>query len=374
VTEAGAAKRRQLRRRGFASAKEARQALHQVLVELDAGRFVAPDRTTTLATYVADVWLPMLDTRRRKPSTIESYRRNLRVHILPRLGNRPLCDIKPAELDRLYADLLVGVGCRRPLSPRTVRYVHTILHGIFAHAIKKEVLAANPCVRADPPEARMCRSREMRTWTAEQVRRFLAGLEGGDRYRAPLHLLATTGMRRGEALGLKWDDLDLDHYELVVRRTLGNVDYEITVGEPKTFAGRRTVALDAATVAVLREHRALQLRERLAAGSAYTDDGWVFTMADGRPMHPNAFYRVFLRRVAASGLPTIRLHDLRHTWATLALRAGVHPKIVQERIGHASIAITLDLYTHTDRDLHAAAAEAVAGLVSGRASTPLTGP
>jgi integrase len=201
----------------------------------------------------------------------------------------------------------------------------------------------------------------MTTWTAEQLRTFLTALPA-DRFYAPLFLLATTGMRLGEALGLQWADIRLDDAELDVRRTLGLIAGRIVVGEPKTRSGLRTVSLDPATVEVLRAHRKTQLAERLARGAASGDGDWVFTQAGGGTLHPTRFRRAFHRRTADAGVPKLRVHDLRHTWATLALRAGVNPKIVQERIGHASVAITLDLYTHTDRDLHAQAARAVSDL------------
>jgi integrase len=143
-------------------------------------------------------------------------------------------------------------------------------------------------------------------------------------------------MRRGEALGLQWGEVRLDAGGLDIRRTLGSVANNLVVGEPKTDKGRRTVSLDPPTVQVLREHRAEQLRIRLSMGSAFVDGDWVFCQPDGSPLHPTRFQRVFHRRTLAAGLPKIRLHDLRHTWATLALCAGVNPKIVQERIGHAS--------------------------------------
>jgi integrase len=318
------------------------------------------------------VWLPALRVKQLRASTLESYRRNLEVHVLPRLGSRPLSSISTPELDRLYSQLLSVGGERGPLAPRTVRYIHTILLGVFGHAVRKGHLAVNPCTRADVPSPRACRSREMSTWTAAQLQRFLTSLTG-DPFRAPLFLLATTGMRRGEALGLRWTDLRLDDGQLDIRRSLGTVANELVVGEPKTDKGRRTVSLDPPTVQVLREHRAEQLRQRLLLGPAFVDEGWVFCQPDGKPLHPTRFQRVFHRRTAAAGVPRIRLHDLRHTWATLALQAGVNPKIVQERIGHASVAITLDLYTHVDRAQHDAAARAVTALFWAEPETGTSG-
>jgi integrase len=360
TADVGSTARQQVRRRGFSTEREAQRALTSVVTELDQGTYVRPDLKTTLTEYIEQTWLPAIRVRQLRASTVESYRRNLAVHVQPRLGHRPLSLITTAELDRLYADLLAGAH-RRALAPRSVRYIHTVLLGLYNHAVRKGHVAANPCSRADVPSPKSCRSREMSTWTAEQLGVFLRSLDG-DAFRAPLFLLATTGMRRGEALGLQWDDLRLDEGQLDIRRTLGSVANNLVVGEPKTDKGRRTVSLDPPTVQVLREHRAEQLRTRLSMGGAFVEGGWVFCQPDGSPLHPTRFQRVFHRRALAAGLPKIRLHDLRHTWATLALRAGINPKIVQERIGHASVAITLDLYTHLDRAQHDAAARAVTSL------------
>lgn len=362
VAEVGALQRKQIRRRGFATERAAHRALTKLLGELDAGSYVQPDPRTTLREYVAEAWLPSLVVRNRRASTLESYRRNLEVHVLPRLGQRPLVRVVTEDLDRLYADLLIGANGRKALAPRTVRYIHTILHGVFDHAVQKGHLAVNPCLRADAPQPKACRSPTMKTWTAAQLRAFLTSLDG-DRFRAPLLLLATTGMRRGEALGLKWSDLRLEEGELDIVRSLGLVNDQLVVGDPRTERGRRIVSLDPATVLALREHRTEQAQERLLIGPGYFDQDWVFAMPDGRPTHPGRFTRIFDRRAQAASLPRIRLHDLRHTWATIALRAGINPKVVQERIGHASVAITLDLYTHVDRETHAAAAAAVGGLI-----------
>ena len=204
----------------------------------------------------------------------------------------------------------------------------------------------------------------MVTWTAEQLRSFLDGVRD-DRLHAAYVLLATTGMRRGEALGLRWADLDLEEGHAAIRQTVIAVNHQPSIGTPKTAKGRRTVRLDKATVTALREHRKRQAEERLQMGTGWTDRGLVFCRVDGHLLHPERFSRSFGDRVRKLGLPKIRLHDLRHGWATMALAAGVHPKVVQERLGHANIGITLDVYSHVTAGLHDDAAERVAGLVFG---------
>ncbi len=196
----------------------------------------------------------------------------------------------------------------------------------------------------------------MVTWTAAQLRTFLDGVRD-DRLGAAYVLLATAGMRRGEALGLRWTDLDLDSGRAAVRQTVIAVNHVPTLGTPKTAKGRRTISLDAAPVAALREHRKRQAAERLLMGTGWADRGLVFCRVDGGLLHPERFSRSFGDRVRQLGLQKVRLHDLRHGWATMALGAGVHPKVVQERLGHANIGVTLDVYSHVTADLHDHAAE-----------------
>jgi integrase len=207
-----------------------------------------------------------------------------------------------------------------------VRYIHTVLLGVFGHAVRKGHLSVNPCTRADVPSPKACRSREMTTWTASQLRTFLRALDG-DPFRAPLFLLATTGMRRGEALGLKWTDLRLDDGQLDIRRGLGLVAGRIVVGDPKTEKGRRTVSLDPPTVTVLREHRAEQLRQRLLLGPGFRDEGWVFCQPDGKPLHPTRFQRVFHRRTAAAGVPRVKSRSVVYRLILLVVPRRVAPRV-----------------------------------------------
>jgi integrase len=172
-------------------------------------------------------------------------------------------------------------------------------------------------------------------------------------------------------LGLRWQDLDLDGGRASIRQTVIAIKHKVMIGTPKTAKGRRTVTLDKGTVAALREHRARQAAERLLMGAGWTDNDLVFCHPDGTMLHPERFSRGFTEWVCKIGLPRIRLHDLRHGWATLALQAGIHPKVVMERLGHANIAITLDTYSHVTAGLHEDAAEQVAALFQTPVSNPL---
>lgn len=243
------------------------------------------------------------------------------------------------------------------------------MHKALSDAVRSGRLAENVAVRANKPRLRRARRKELRTWNAEELRTFLESTRGDRLYPAFL-LAASTGLRRGEVLGLRWRDLDLDNATASVVQTVISVDYKVQKSDPKTAGSGRLVNLDNSTVSALRRHRSHQATERLARGSVYADQDLVFAMDDGSPLHPESFSQAFERRSASAGLPRIRLHDLRHTHATLALAAGISPKVVSERLGHASVAFTLSVYQHVLPGMQAEAAELVAALVwgSGRAT------
>jgi integrase len=178
--------------------------------------------------------------------------------------------------------------------------------------------------------------------------------------------MATTGMRRGEVLGLRWSEVELAHKQLAILRAHVLANRQLVVSEPKTAKGRRTIALDEATVAVLQRHGRQQLEERLVAGERWVDTGLVVTHEDGSAVDPRLFSSWFKQHARDAGLPHIRLHDVRHSYATAALKAGVPTKVVSERLGHASIGITLDTYSHVLPNMQAEAAEQVARLILGR--------
>lgn len=362
----------------FTSKRAAEGYAARLVTELGDGTYVEPNKET-LGAWL-DVWLELIRPTVR-PSTWASYEKNVRLHIKPRLGGVKLARLNAADLDRLYQDLLAG-GRATParkdgkpradadkgtgLSPRTVRYVSTILGRALKDAVRKGLIPRSPALAADPPKASASTSDTMRTWTAEELGRFLAAVEDAD--LGPVFtFLALTGTRRGEALGLRWSDLDLDGATASIVQTVGKVAGRVLIGTTKTNAGKRVVALDKGLVTALRAQRKRQNEHRLLMGAGWQDHDLVFADVDGNPLHPERVSRVFRETVDDLGLPPIRLHDLRHTWATLALRAKVHPKVVQERLGHANVAITLGIYSHVAPTLHEEAAETVAALLAPRA-------
>jgi len=232
-------------------------------------------------------------------------------------------------------------------------------------AVRWGRLPRNPADGADPPRGGQ-KSDGVHSWDAAILRKFLAtSSASGDRLHALWGLLATTGMRRGEALGLRWSDLDLDAGRLRVVQTIIQVRSKVTIGEPKTARGRRPIALDAGTVAVLREHRRRSIEERMLVGPDFEDRGLVFHYPHGSCLKPDAVSAAFERRVRWAGLPALTLKGLRHPWATLALERAIHPRVVQERLGHSTIAITLGIYSHVAPTLHDEAADLIGSLLLG---------
>jgi integrase len=356
-------KRKQLTKGGFTTKREAQAWRDEQAVRLAKGEYVAPSRLTYGA--FLDTWLAGIRNTIR-PATFESYERMLRIHVVPRLGHIPLQGLGPERLNALYSELLQGGR----LSPRSVQYVHVIIHRSLRDAVRWGKVTRNVSDMADPPKGKS--SRNMATWTGKELFAFLGQLQG-DTLHAPILLAATTGMRRGEVLGLRWSDVDLDQGRVTVRQTMTairDVDtgrHVIVTGEPKTAKSRRSVPLPAQTVAALRAHRKVQAQQRLMAGPGWTDHGLVFGEPNGQPIHPDRFRERFEYRVAKSKLPRIRFHDLRHTYATLALQAGVHAKVVSEILGHSSIGITLDVYSHAIPSMLEDAADTVAARIFGGA-------
>jgi integrase len=350
---------RQVSKGGFRTRKEARDALLEAQAALRSGTFVEPSKRT-VGSYLLEEWLPDNQPPRLRPSSYANYTIYTSTHVVPRLGDIELQRLTPSNLSTFYRALLTDA--RRDgqgLAPKTVRNIHAMLHRALKDAVRLGYLVRNVADAVTPPRGA---APEMQVWTPEQLRTFLAHARH-DRLYALWLLVATTGMRRAELAGLRWVDVDLDAARLSPRRPRVVVNYVVHESEPKTRMGKRSLALDQATVAALKEHKARQEQERAQVGAAWMDSGLVFTRPDGAPIHPDLITDWFKRLARAAGLPPIRLHDVRHSYATAALAAGIPAKVVSERLGHANIAITLDVYSHVIPGMDAQAANAVASLI-----------
>jgi integrase len=353
-TDQGGTRRKQQTKGGFPTKKAAQQWAREQLQRLDKGTYVAPTKET-VGQYLAG-WMAGY---RARPSTLESYARNVRHHLIPALGHLRLDRLGPEHIRVLIKELETV----KELAPRTIHYIITILGKALSDAVEDGKLSRNVATsktvrRSLPKTVR----HQMTTWTGPEVAQFLDLVRDDDLF-APVLLAVTTGLRRGEVLGLRWRDVDLTQNRISIRQTVGDVlvdgKHEAVRGEPKTNRGRRTVKLPAQTVAALRRHKLAQ----------YTGPGHVgflvFDYPDGSPLHPAAFRMAFSRKVAKTGLPKIRFHDLRHTYATLALQAGVPAKVVSENLGHASIAITIDTYSHVMPGMQEDAADKIEAAIFG---------
>jgi integrase len=361
VVDAGAnvdGRRRQKWHGGYATRREAEVARAKIVNDLHAGCYVSPDRIV-FGDWVRQSWLPMIESR-IKPSTFDSYRRNMEIHVLPALGTQPLQQLTAAMLNALYAELGRGNG-RRPLSPKTVSYIHTIVHKALADALDAGMVASNVAERAKPPRPSRRATLGIRCWEPSELASFLDHV-CGTRLEAAWRLAAMTGMRRGEILGLRWGDVDLEAARISVRHAVVSVAYAVLESTPKTHQAR-VIDLDPETVAVLGEHRRRQKIERDQWGPDYRDNDLVVAKENGEPIHPHSFRQGFERVVRHARLRRIRLHDLRHTHATIAVKAGVPVKVISERLGHESLAFTLKQYAHVVPGMQAEAAAQIAELV-----------
>lgn len=275
--------------------------------------------------------------------TFECYELNVR-RLIPHIGKLRLSALTPAHVQATYTALLDS-----GLSRRSVELAHSVLHRALHQAVQWRLLGYNATEAVSVPRPER---HEMKTLTEEQVRQlFVTSTE--DRFHALYVLLATTGLRLGEALGLKWEDIDFNAGRIAIRRALQRQHGAgLVLVEPKTERSRRTVHLADGTVVSLREQRRQQLEERLAAGPVWQGMGLVFATVSGKPIDAWRVNESFRKALERANLPKIRVHDLRHTAATLLLAQGTHPKVVQELLGHSTITLTLDTYSHVIPALH----------------------
>jgi integrase len=364
--------RRRVRRGGFASRSAALAALEAL-----SGPSAGP-----VAGLRTGEWLERWLTSRvsLRASTSRGYAAHVRGYLVPHLGGILLAELSPADVQAMFTAIIRGdAALGRPVSAATLRRIHATLRAALNAAVRAGLIAVNPGRWPELPAAARPRpqvwtpaltegwEREgwrpvVGVWTAEQTAAFLAQVEGHRLY-ALFHLVALRGLRRGEAVGLRWSDLDLDAGTLTVTGQLQQLGGRMVAGPPKSDAGRRVVALDKTTIAALCAHRVRQQAERSAAGSRWADTGYVFTTGTGTPVGPDRLTRLFRRLVAGSGLPPVTLHGLRHGAATLALAAGTDLKIVQDQLGHSTITLTADTYTSVLPETARAAADSTAELL-----------
>jgi len=301
--------RRQITRSGFATKRVAQVGLQEALAREDAG--VAEVHGLTVGDFL-DQWLN--GKRSLRPTTRDGYRLDIERHLIPALGSIRLADLRPHHIDQLYSELLKGAA-GHPTTPSVIRHTHTTLRSALGTAVRRRLIPWNPAQHVELPEEGR---RATTVWTPAEVNQFLR-LHEGHRLGLLYRLVAVAGLRRGEVLGLHWSDVDLAAGAFTVRWQLVNTRSGPSLGPPKTRSGARVVALDAGTTAALAKHKAEQAKERVAWGDAVVENDLVFTRENSEPLRPEYVTHAFRRLAANAGLPPIRLHDLRHTNASLAL-------------------------------------------------------
>lgn len=385
--------RRTTRKGGFATRRDAQQALVDLLDRFNKRTHVTV-RAETMAGYL-ERWLA--GKKGLRAATARSYAAHVRLYLAPGLGHLPLGQVSVEDVEELY-DAMRDMGRSptdssmlgrllaarlpssgtRPLSDASIRRVHATLMSALNTAAKRRLVPFNPAAHVelapgkrpkavlwtDEPVAEWRRTGKrpkVAVWTPEQIGAFLDHA-ASDRLYALYHLLAFRGLRRGEAVGLPWSEVDLGSRNLMVSEQIVQLGYRTETGPPKS-GNSRAVALDDDSVAVLRAHKARQAAERLAWGAAWVESGLVFTRNNGSALHPEYVTRHFEALARKAGLPPIRLHDLRHGAATLALAGGADLKTVSEMLGHSTITITADTYATVLSEVSRQAAEGAARLV-----------
>lgn len=322
--------------------RDAESEMTRLLNELRTGEYIEPSKVS-VSEYL-DRWLRDYAKPRVSPKTYERYSQIVTREIKPELGQHALAKLRPLHIQAFYAKALAegrknGKG---GLSPQTVLHFHRLLHKALDQAVKWQMLPRNPASAVEPPRPQREQMRALdETETAKLLR-----LVFGTQLYMPALLAVTGGLRRGEILALRWQDMDLETGRAVIVRSLEQTANGLRVKSPKTERGRRTVVFPGYTLDALKTHRKQQAERRLALGPAYEDRGLICARDDGDFWRPDTLSTAFAALVRRSGMTHFRFHDLRHTHATQLLRQGVHPKIVSERLGHSNISITLDTYSH----------------------------
>jgi integrase len=326
--------------------------------DLDKGLPVTTQRQS-VAQFLHD-WLEHTVKPNRRAKTYRSYEQLVRMHFVPSLGKLRLEKLTPQHVQRFLNEKLES-----DLSARTVQYLHSTLRAALNQALKWGLIKRNVCTLVTPPRP----SRYQITPLSPDDARRLVDTAKTHRLGALFSVALALGLRQGEALGLRWQDVDLDNGTVRVTHQLQRVNGELRLVPPKSEQSRRTIALPDAVTQQLRQHRIAQLHERLVSGDEWVDSGHVFTATNGAPLDDSNVRRIFKRLLRDAGLPPIRYHDLRHTCASLLLAQNVHPRVVMETLGHSQISLTLGTYSHVSPELQREAADRMNALFEDQPAT-----
>lgn len=341
-------KRKQKRVSGFTSEKKARAAMNEMIVELNRGGYVEPT-TETLGDYL-DNWLEH-KRKRVVHSTYLHYKGNINNHIKPAIGDIRVHELNARQVQRFYDSLLDN-----KLSERSVHHIHRILSNALDYGAKLGDINKNVAKAAEPARVR---KKEMEYWPIESLSKFINDTRN-EKFFIAWYIASFTGMRQGEVLGLKWDCIDFSNKRIYVKRSLKrSEENNYHIADLKNNSSYRSISISDSDVFELKKHLNEQKRIKMNAGDSYIDNNLVVATGIGTHVLPSNLGRAFRRAIKRSKVNRIRFHDLRHTHASMLFALGVHPKIVQERLGHSSIQVTLDTYSHMLPNMQEAVAESL---------------
>lgn len=326
--------------------KEAQKVMTEMLNEIDKGTYIQPNKKT-LKEFLEE-WIQTFVEPTLSPTTVVGYKSNINGHIIPNLGHIPIQNLNSIQIQKFYNQLANEnyKDTGKPLSTRTIQHIHTNLKSALKQAAKIGIIEKNPAEHVIIPKVKKYNAE---VYDEDEVRKLLQFIKN-TRLEVPVTLAVGLGLRRGEVFGLKWSSIDFDKKELIVESSLAYAEGKLIFKDPKSEAGYRRLKLSESIILMLRAHRLKQKENKLMLGLGYNDKDLVCCKEDGNPIIPGTFSHTFSDFLKDHGFKPIRFHDLRHTHASLLLKYGVSAKVASTRLGHSSIGITLDLYSHVYSD------------------------
>jgi len=340
--------------------KEAETLLARILTELEDGIYIEPSKTS-VSEYLTK-WLCSIDAT-LSAKTYERYEEIINNHFIPHIGHHKLNKLRPLHIETHYSEMLINgrIDGKGGLSKRTVLHHHRVLKKALSKAVKWQYLASNPCDAVDPPKPE---KKDIQTLTVEETQQFLEKAQGSVIY-LPILLAVTTGIRLGELCGLRWLDIDLENKRLSIRQVMcESRRYGVIIKEPKTKNSKRSITLPKTTVEAVRRHKADLSKLRLQLGVGLKKEDLIFEKIPGDILTPTRVSSAYNWFIKKNKLKRVSFHALRHTHATHLLECNIHPKVVSERLGHATIGITLDVYSHVLPNMQEEAADKIDELFS----------
>lgn len=358
--------RKQKKERGFKRKKDAQAALTDLLAQVNKGEYIEPSKIK-FTDYMLFEWLTEKEQNQHMTRlTVDSYKSYITNHIEPFLKSKTLGELTTSHIKGLvkYLKTKKSPQNNKPLSDSTVQRIYNIVVTALNYAVKNELIKINPAKKVDRPKIA---KRKLTIWNIEQIQKFLSSFEYSRHYVA-FFLAIHTGMRQGEILGLPWSNIDYQNRIIMVTQTLEHDGKGIKQGA-KTSSGVRPIAVSDEVIEVLQKQHERVYLEKEMAGEMYVDNDLVCCTNIGKPVFPDTLTKMMRRKIKELELPPIRFHDLRHTSASLMLSIGVHPKVVSERLGHSSVVITLDTYSHLLMNMQSDATEGLSKLLSNKEET-----